>query len=178
MRNRWRTATIALAAVVLTVGVQQAFGALRGASTTSKTGKAVSQVKVVRNDNASSVDGSSKGYVNIPGAVADITVPNGEHALILGLFSAETTCYGGGKGGWCGARMTVDGVEMQPGDDFALDSSDNNTETSGSWEGHAFQGSSNILGPGTYTVRVQYYSVAGTTMGVDDYHLTVMRIKA
>lgn len=177
MRNRWRTAAIVLAAVLVTVGVQTAFAALRGSPATTKVGREVTQVKVVRSPNAYSVDGKTKGYTNIPGAVADITVPNGEHALILGTFSAETACYGGGKGAWCGARMTVDGVTMKPGDDFALDSSDSNSETSASWEGHAFQGSSNILGPGTYTVRVQYVSVAGPVFAVDDYHLTVMRIR-
>ena len=180
MRNRWKTATIVLAAVVLTIGVQQAFGAIaeRGLATTSKTGKNVTQVKVVRRDGYSSIDGTSKGYVNVPGAVTDITVPNGEHAIILGIFSAETVCYGAGKGPWCGARMTVDGQEMQPGDDFALDSSDSGTEGSSSWEGHAFQASSNVLGPGTYTVRVQAYVSGGPTFGIDDFHLTVMRVKA
>ena len=177
MRNRWRTATIALVAVLLTLGVQQAF-ALRGKGTSSKTGKNVTQVKVVRSDNYSSIDGSSKGYVTISGAVVDITVPSGEQALILGQFSAESACNSGGKGAWCGARMTVDGQEMQPGDDFAFDSSDSGTESSTSWEGHAFQGSSNILGPGTYTVRVQYYVSGGPTFAIDDFHFTVMRIKA
>ena len=177
MRNRWRTATIVLAAVLVTVGVQTAFAALRGSPVTTKVGRDVTQVKVVRSPNESFVTGKTKGYTNIPGAAVDITIQNGEHALILGIFSAETTCYGGGKGAWCGAQMTVDGVEMKPGDDLALDSSDSGSETSTSWEGHAFQGSSNILGPGTHTVRVRYVSVGGATFSVDDYHLTVMRIQ-
>jgi hypothetical protein len=43
-------------------------------------------------------------------------------------------------------------------------------------EGHSFQASSNILGPGTYSVRVQYRVVSGSTFSLDDYHFTVMRI--
>jgi hypothetical protein len=71
--------------------------------------------------------------------------------------------------------MTVDGVDMYPGDDFALDSSD--SETSASWEEHSFQASSNVLGPGSYNVRVLYRVTSGATFSVDDYHFTVMRIE-
>ncbi|MDP9300380.1 MAG: hypothetical protein M3P43_05720, partial [Actinomycetota bacterium] len=76
----------------------------------------------------------------VPGMSAKISVPVGRQALLMVRFSAETACYGGGaNSNWCIAEVLVDGNEAAPGDgtDFALDSTDNGTESGGSWESHS-----------------------------------------
>jgi hypothetical protein len=106
-----------------------------------------------------------------------IDVPTGNTATIVAEFSAETACYGGT--GYCAARIRIDGNEMNPnvGDDFHLDSTDNNTETSSSLEGHAMTRYSTNIGAGSHTVVVQYATVGSATFRVDDYALSIVAYK-
>jgi hypothetical protein len=95
----------------------------------------------------------------LPGMRARIRVPAGRRALLMVRFSAETACYQGGTNpNWCVVEVLVDGNEAAPGDgiDFALDSTDNGTETGASWESHSTDRSI-LVGEGPHLVQVVGY---------------------
>lgn len=95
----------------------------------------------------------------LPGMSATISVPPGRRALVMVRFSAETACSGGGTSpNWCVVEVLVDGNEASPGDgrDFALDSTDNGTETGASWESHSTDRSI-VVGEGKHRVEVVGY---------------------
>ena len=74
-------------------------------------------------------------------------------------FSAETACYEGGTSpNWCVVEVLVDGNEAAPGDgvDFAMDSTDNGTESRASWESHSTDRSI-LVGEGSHLVQVVGY---------------------
>jgi hypothetical protein len=77
-------------------------------------------------------------------------------------------------------RILVDGAEAKPasGANYAFDSTDNASETSASWEGHALERSTDVLTGGTYTVTAQWLVTdPGTSFRLDDINMTVERIK-
>ena len=107
----------------------------------------------------------------LPGMSATIRVPAGRQALVMVRFSAETACYGGGATyNWCIVEVRVDGVEASPGDgaDFALDSTDNGTETFASWESHSTDRSI-VVGEGKHTVQVLGYVTDFTGSGTQTF---------
>jgi len=117
--------------------------------------RGVSAVAVATSD-FNDVSNSSTTLNLIPGMKTRIFVPTGTQALLDIRFSAETACYGGGTSpNWCVAEILVDGVEASPGDgtDFALDSTDNGTESSASWESHAMERAI-VVGEGFHVVKV------------------------
>jgi hypothetical protein len=145
-------------------------------------GGPVTSVKVVRS-NSSQIT-TSTTFVNLPGATVKVKVPSGQRALILARYSAESNCTGGAVGSWCSARVLIGGVEAAPvsGADFAFDSVDSTDDVSClpadcGWESHSMDRSRGPLGPGTYTVRVQWRIVNGSTFRLDDWSLTVERVK-
>ena len=111
-------------------------------------------------------------FADLPGATATITVPAGRTATLVANFTAESACYGADN--YCYVRILVDGVELAPvvEDDFAFDSSDSNTETSGSWESHAVQRVATGLTAGAHTITVQR-AVTGGSLRLDDWSLAV-----
>jgi hypothetical protein len=90
---------------------------------------------------------SSEVFVDLtnfgPGGGARVVIPARRSALIMAHFTAESRCSGGGDQNWCEVRILIGGAEGYPNasafppDTFAFDSTDSNTETFGSWEGHA-----------------------------------------
>jgi len=102
-----------------------------------------------------------------------IDIPSGSTATVVATFSAESACSGGG---FCSVRILIDGNEMNPntGTDFAFDSSDNNTETSSSWESHAIVRSRDGIASGSHTVAVQYKAGAGSAFRLDDWGLSII----
>ena len=107
-------------------------------------------------------------------------MPAGETARIYVIFSAESACYGGGADRYCGARIIVDGNELNPavGNDFAFDSTDAGDEGTKSWESHAIARSSETLSAGNHTVKVQIRTTnAATTLRLDDWALVIFRTK-
>lgn len=90
---------------------------------------------------------SSEVFVNLvnfgPGGGARVVIPARRSALIMARFTAESRCSGGGDQNWCEVRILIGGAEGYPQassfppDTFAFDSTDSDTETIGSWEGHA-----------------------------------------
>jgi hypothetical protein len=132
-----------------------------GSPATSKGGKSITAVKVVR-ETAAQTTGSAT-FVDVPGASTTITVPAGQRALILARFSGESNCSSGDVGGWCSLRIRIGGASGAPASesDFAFDSVDS-SEAAGcdadlcGWESHSMDRSRGPLGPGTYTVKVQW----------------------
>jgi hypothetical protein len=124
---------------------------------------------------SSSITTSSSSFKDLVSTT--IEVPAGNTATVVANFTAETACYGGT--GYCAARIRIDGTEMNPnvGSDFALDSTDNNTETSSSLEGHGMTRFSTSIGAGNHTVVVQYATVGSATFRLDDYTLSVVAYK-
>ncbi len=174
----WHLFAAMIATVLVTLGVQ---AAIAGTTTTTRSGGAITRVRVVRGPNATET--SSTTYVNLPGASTTITVPSGQRALILARFSAESQCTSSDESGYCTARIMIGGSEGAPavGNDFAFDTL--TTDSAGAnaedwWESHSMDRSRGSLGPGTYTVRVQYSVItANDTFRLDDWSLTVERVK-
>jgi hypothetical protein len=141
----------------------------------ANTGGVVTKVNVVTETNAQSTNSTT--FVNLPGGNTGVSVPIGESALILARFSAESACSGGTGAQWCSVRILIGGVEANPvvGLDFAFDSTNNGSETPFSWESHSVD-RSRIVGPGTYTVQVQWaVTSSATAFRLDDWSLTVER---
>lgn len=136
----------------------------------------IAAVHVIRETAAKTT--TSTTFANLPGAATNFSVPAGKQLLVLARFSGESSCYGGA--GWCSVRILI-GSEAAPavGVNFAFDSNDGGTESSGSWEGHSMDRTQGPLGPGTYNVQVQWRVVktcsgcAATTFALDDWSLTV-----
>ncbi|MCW2767053.1 MAG: hypothetical protein JWO11_3012 [Nocardioides sp.] len=121
---------------------------------------------------------NATAFALVPGLSVAVTVPPGG-GRILATFSAESACYGSSS--YCNVRILVDGTEMDPvvGTDFAFDSTDNNTETSGSWESHSTQRYSANLAPGSHTVTVQAAVTGATTsFRLDDGVLSALVTQA
>jgi hypothetical protein len=171
---------LALAAI-LTV-VVPAIGSPSG-----KSGGAVTAVKVVTDGALHTT--TSTSFVNMPGASTSITVPAGQKALIIAHFSAESDCYDADVSSWCAVRIMIGGSQGSPavGSNFAFDSIDS-ADTAGcsgdgcGWEGHSMDRTRGPVGPGTYTVRVQWAAVPtlfgpAPTFRLDDWSLIVERVK-
>jgi hypothetical protein len=154
--------------------------ATASAAVTKLTGGAIDFVRVSRSTSVTTT--SSTTYAQVPGASLIVDVAAGTRALIIARFTAESQCTTTGVSGrYCLVRITATSggttENLAPEDpgNFAFDSADNGNEDSGSWESHAADRSI-LLGPGRWTVRVQYAVINGdTTFHVDDWHFTVMR---
>jgi hypothetical protein len=169
----WR---FAIAASVVTALVTAGIAIAVVPGRTIAAGGPITAVKVARGDSATTT--SSTTYVNVPGASRRITVPGGQHALILARFSAESECSTGPPGSTCSVRILIGGSEGKPasGLDFAFDSVGTGPTDDAS-ESHSMD-RSRVLGAGTWAVRVQYaVSTAATTFRLDDWSLTVERSK-
>ncbi|WP_320668807.1 hypothetical protein [Patulibacter defluvii] len=120
---------------------------------------------------------SSTTPTTIAGLTQNITIPAGAPRRIVANVTGESACYGGS--GYCSLRILVDGNELTPdvGSDFAFNSTDNNTETSSSWESLGVQRYSDALAPGAHTVTVQHYAVGTATHRFDDASLVVTQVQ-
>jgi len=67
---------------------------------------------------------TSDSFVDVTGASASVTVPEGRTATVIAHFSAETTCAGGTPGATCNLEVLLDGTAMAPaeGADGVFDS--------------------------------------------------------
>ena len=129
---------------------------------------------------STAVTTNSTSFVDLAGSSETFNVPTGETARIYTIFSAESACYGAGAGRSCGARIVVDGNELNPavGGDFAFDSTDDGDEAAQSWESHAIARASETLSAGNHTVKVQIRTHnAAKTLRIDDWALVIFRTK-
>jgi hypothetical protein len=141
--------------------------------------KAAKKTTVVRDDAPTGDVTSSATFRDINGMSSTITFT--KPSILLVTLTAESICWGGSGAGRCSVRILADGVgELSPGfgNNFAFDSTNEGSETDHSWEGHAMQRSSNVLPPGTYTVRPQFAVVGpGVNFQMDDVHVTVEAVQ-
>jgi hypothetical protein len=143
------------------------------------------EVRIAQGSNATTT--TSTSFVDLPGASVRISVPAREKGLILARFFAESACYNNTNNttdDYCVVRILAvkDGTTterfLEPDSDFAFDSTDSGYEGGASWESHATDRSL-LLGPGTYTVKVQYrVGDSSVTFRLDDWHLTVEKARA
>jgi len=143
------------------------------------SGGGVLKVTVVTETNASATinDGT---YMQLPGAIVNITVPAGTTQLVRASFTAESACEAGAAGNYCTVRIVAVNAagsitELSPksGFDYAFDTVQAAEEDG--WEGHAMDRSI-VLGPGNYAIRVQWGIVNKggiTTFRLDDWSFTV-----
>jgi len=177
--RRWRLLSLGLAIGLVGLLVGNAT-ASRITAASSANGKAVKNVRVVRETSATTYTDDAS-WVNVPNASTVVTVPANKQSMIIARFSAESDCYDGPVGDWCSVRILIGGVEGAPasGTDFAFDSVDGQdcADGDGCWESHSMDRSRfGPLGPGNYTVQVQVQIEGAATLRLDDWSLTVERI--
>ncbi len=169
MRRVSRVAVIMVATTLVTLLVQRAVGRPAGAPPpTAATGGAVTAVKMVRQAGANGT--SSTSFMPLPGASTNVTVPAGTKAYILARFTGESHCD---VTLYCLVLITINGVEGQPasGSDLRFDTG------GGQYRSLSVERSRGKFNPGTYPVQV-FFAISGTgSFVVDDWHLTVERIK-
>lgn len=105
---------------------------------------------IVRTENAPSVI-NAVAFVNLPGAVAGITVPAGQTRCIKVVFTGEAACRGpAAVSDFCFIRALDNGVEMNPqGAGAQIFLSEDPTENA-----HAYEWVRRI-GPGNHTILIQ-----------------------
>jgi hypothetical protein len=118
---------------------------------------------------------TTNDWENVNGARAEIRVADGQQALLVMRFTAETACFSGAVD-FCSARIMVDDRQARPasGRNFHIDSYYAN-ETSQSQKAHAFDRSLKV-GPGVHVVKVQGTTMGNTILDIDDWSLTVERV--
>jgi hypothetical protein len=168
-RKRLQIGIAVFVVAILAIGVGVALAA------TSAGGGAITAVRVKREVNATTTNSTT--YVDVPGTTVTMSVPSGQHALLLVRFSAESSCDGGTAGNWCTLRVLVDGNEAQPaaGSNYAFDTDPGASDDI--WEGHSMDRSA-VVGAGNHTIKVQWaVTDATTTFRLDDWSLIVERSK-
>jgi hypothetical protein len=159
--------------VLVSVLVLAVWTHIAGANTavTILQGKSVANVTTVADNNFTS--NNSTTFINIANAAATVTVPKGE-SIALVRFNAVTQCTSStGVHGTCRLRVLIDGTQALPGDIPVASDTDAGAET------HGIEVSTGALAVGPHTVQVQArVSSSIMTFTVDDWHMTVMRIKA
>ena len=167
------------AAVVATATLAAGTGTVVAAST-GHTGTSQSAFSA-QTENSATTYSPGGGWVTV--ASTDIAADAGD--VIVARFGAESACYGGV--GWCAARILVDGNEANPvsapaADDFAFDSTENNTATSQSYESHSMErvikhAPSGMGGdPAKVEVQVRMHG-ANVKQRLDDSILSAVTIK-
>jgi hypothetical protein len=145
---------------------------------TGRAASGVREVKVVRHSfphpdfPGGQWETSSGTWVNVPGASVNITVPEGERALIVVRFSPSVICSGSGI---CESRVLIGDVEAEPAKPVYF-----NPGSTNHWGVIYTERSLGPLEPGTYSVKGQVqttFGLSGTTLYVRSFHLTVERFR-
>jgi hypothetical protein len=122
------------------------------------------QTSIVKTD-ATPTATSSVPFQQLPGAVTQFGVPDGQSRCVKVLLTAETACQSDLAADFCYVRALVDGVPMDPnGGGFqAMDSED------GTASAHAYEWIKRV-GEGPHTVRIERrVGNAATTFWTDDW---------
>lgn len=97
----------------------------------------------------------TSGFADVPGMATTVTIPPGTQGRILATFSAESACVQSGDssiGGVCQVRLLYGRTVMNAAlADYKFDSTNGGAEGISSFESHAMQRYSVLLGPGTST---------------------------
>jgi hypothetical protein len=107
------------------------------------------QTSIVKTD-ASPTATSSVAFQQMPGAVTQFAVPDGQSRCVKVLLTAETACQSELAADFCYVRALIDGIPMDPnGAGFqALDSED------GTASAHAYEWVKRV-GEGQHIVRIE-----------------------
>lgn len=169
------------------VGVVSSTAAIAFHSATHRgaTGTAVTQVRIV-SDPAPSQTILETPWTNVAGARRTILVPEGERAIILARFTAESECIFVGEDDVCLVRIVIGGRAGNPDDSgstgdqgFIFDSSEAQpTDQLLTPQGHSIESFRGPLGPGQYVVQVQarLSDQPNGSLTLDDWILVVERI--
>ena len=167
--KRWIVVIATLAIALVSVST---YAVLAAGNTLS--GRSITAVKVVHAASSSSTTTTSTTPVTL--ASTSISVPGGTKALILARFSGSS--YGAGSTfGLCEVRILIGGTNPTPGTETF-----NTRTTAGDnaegFEAHAMDRARGPVGPGTYSVKVQWDSSVGSTVTcyMASWELTVERV--
>ena len=152
------------------------------ATSTTKTGKAVTAVKIVSDPYTSEPYASttSHTWVAMPGMSTTITVPANTKALLLITFSAETRCAEqvDETNAQCWVRAMVNSNAASPGE-VVFDNAYEAWDIDSPWLGletNSMQFVAGPLNPGTYTVAMQFRTDYGSPLFVlESRTLSVLR---
>ena len=178
-KRRWKLLIVLVAAFA--AGILTVVGALALATppgVTRVSGGSNAKVAIARGSAQATTTNDTWG--NLPGASVNIKVPSGQKAILLATFSGESICSGGAVADECDIRIMFGSKEGKPGPAAPNSGAafDSNFTGADYREMHAIQRSLGPLGPGTYTVKVQWETCCGTTFTLDDWHLTVQSFKS
>ena len=161
---------------LLTVGALIALAvtaAIAAPNPDNATGSRISQVKT-RYGNITV--GTSGPWVTVDKTT--MRIPAGTHAFFDTRVDVWGYCTGDPSStGTCKLRVLVNGVETGPTEleYVAEQDTSNGNSNEGQW---MIERSSRVLGPGSYTIRVQHGAVgdASTYFGIDAWHITNERV--
>jgi hypothetical protein len=109
-------------------------------------------------------------FTSISGSAVSLTVPSGQHAILVIAFSSEERCLGVG---YCHLAAYVDGVRVIP-QDVRIDCDC----TSFQWHAVNFQWVTGVLGPGQHSVTMAGRLDDTLQMDLGSRTLTVESAKA
>lgn len=174
-RKRSNALVIAVAVVAMTIATVA--GAL--AASVIKTGKSVTAVRAVMNDNYEWTN--SPTAVDMPSMTLSVTVPDNQRALLVITFSAESFCTSYSATA-CWIRAVVDGNVASPGN-VAWGSGVVSDCTGSSWQANSMQFVHGPVNAGSHTVKIQWWDTdndSGSYFGdfvVESRTLTVLRAR-
>lgn len=181
MRKRWTmlvTLAIAFALGGVTVG---AIAVLRATPVITRLGAGpVTKVALAQSNDVQTITNTNDQWVKLTGAAVNLKVPNGQHAVLIATFSANTKCssINGFTFDECDLRIMVDGAQMGPGPVGPNDGAAFDSQGAGDdyLEMHAVQ-RARLVGPGRHTVQVEVRA-ASTPFQLDAWQLTVESAQA
>ena len=116
---------------------------------------------------------TSETWADLPGSSLKLVIPAGPRQLVMVRFTAKAACEGPDQGYVCRARIMAGNAEMLPnsGNFFVIAT---NTVANVSAPLGAAMDRSLTLGPGTYTIKVQYETGSfNNDLLLGDWHLNV-----
>ena len=171
MRGIARTAATVAVTVVVAFSVQRVMASDR---ITGRATLGAERIHVVAGGDRQTR--SQQGFfVQIRGAKLNLTVPDGQHGLLLARFSASNKCSGGGAHGACRLAMRLTGpgfpgvgADVLGSEDFF----DSVHESMANFETHSEEGFVTGLGPGTYTLRAAWLTDYPNTFSLHAWIMT------
>lgn len=149
LAKRSNALVIAVAVVALTTASMA--GAL--AASVIKTGKSVTAVRAVMDDNYRYTASSTP--VDMPSMTLSVNVPDNQRALLVITFSAESFCTSE-SATYCWVRVMVDNSVASPGD-VIWGSGVMSDYTGNSWQANSMQFVHGPVNAGSHTVKVQWW---------------------
>jgi hypothetical protein len=105
-----------------------------------------------------------------------VSVPSGQKALIVVIFTGSSACFAGAAANGCLIRVMIGGVQANPTGLTIFDSNDsaNGNDVN---ESHSVIKWRGPLGPGSYPVKVQWAANTGTHFNLRGWSMEVQRVR-